>query len=477
MPIIPDYEPYRGGEHRPSVASPRSAGLVGEANAGLGQDLAKAAENLGEIHRKVARVKKEGARNEADLIIGREVDGFDDFRNANSDESSWLPELQSRRERATREVARLGTDDAFKEELLQRVNLRFQAEEEKNTTVAMTEASRRARQSASGNVERLVAAGSYDAALEVVARGRAEEVFSTEEAEADTAALLLAKEEYGKKLRTAALVSEMDDDPRGVIARLESGNDDDGELEPAARASLLRHGQNLLARRREDEYRTLSHAIAGNGVTESELREVPQYLDDGAKQSLLAHARRTSPPDAAEQREGWRLLEGVSAAFARWSEGALGDAGYMDAFAAARQGIQATVPPGWSGRMMGALEAFSPERVIGTGGTAGEIVQAREKKRIEIRVKNLALRAQDEGLAAGDDPAMDDLFTWLDGESAPSMGDALERFQGGLSGKLAGTLARDLAGVLPGSSRAFFPPSPAAFADNTNLLDDGTGNA
>jgi hypothetical protein len=95
MPIIPDYEAYRGGEHRPSVASPRSAGLVAEANAKLGQQVSSAVTDLGGLAMRERRAKDLGEESRIAAGMAERAELHRQYRESNPDETSWGGDLDS----------------------------------------------------------------------------------------------------------------------------------------------------------------------------------------------------------------------------------------------------------------------------------------------------------------------------------------------------------------------------------------------
>ena len=109
MPIIPDYDAYRGGEHRPSVASPRSAGLVAEASAKLGEQAGRIAMNASDL---VLKKREQSSKDlgEESRLAGSMTDHEDQhhrFRESNPDESTWEADLEARISNVDSEVRKM----------------------------------------------------------------------------------------------------------------------------------------------------------------------------------------------------------------------------------------------------------------------------------------------------------------------------------------------------------------------------------
>ena len=494
MPIIPDYEAYRGGEHRPSVPSPRSAGLVAEANAKLGGSLGEVALELqDDLRRRLSDAGDEGARNEGELIAHRALKRYADFRQTNPDGKAWEPELKLQAEAAGREIDALPASEPVKLEVRRKAEAGFQKAAQDGQAELLVLVAKRARQSLGENVARLQEEGDFPGAIERIRSAVERQVISAAEGRADEASVRGAEQVHLKKRRMDELDLEMGQDPEGMLARLRAVDGKGNllhelDLEPAMRSSLLRKGEETLVKRREEEFRSLKMGIERGFVSEKEIDELPQHLGPQAKEALRAHARRIDPPDAAEATGAWRLLGEVGTAFMKWQEGSLGTGGYMQAFARAQEKVMAVVPPGWSGRLRSTLESFDPERLAGALAQGSATVAEQHRKLIEIQVRNLANEARDRDLLgdmwvpedreraeAWAEEAVGEVTRWLESEKAPDQKAAIGRIQEELLRRQRMATVRKVADAMPGSVRAFIPPLRAE--DGTGMEEEAAGLA
>jgi hypothetical protein len=315
MPIIPDYKPLEG-VHRPATGSPETAGLVGRANAKLGEAVGNIGDAVLGLHQRYQQIRDSGVRDTARLEMLRAETESAEFRKTNPDESLWEADRVQRMGKAREKVLGMKMTPLAKAELEQSFSTWDQEGKLRLEKEGMVQGVKRARQAASDAALAYRKAGNFSGAVQVVQDGVKNAVFSKAEADADLADIAAEQTEAGKKIRMKDLQNQANDDPVAMLANLKAVKDDgtpvfEPGLEKGMRSQLKLYTELKLALEKGREMASLKAGIDSQDITEEEIMTMPQFLDHEDKLALLEHFRRVEMPDAEERLWAWEKLEEI----------------------------------------------------------------------------------------------------------------------------------------------------------------------
>ncbi|MCW1916978.1 hypothetical protein OJ996_25540 [Luteolibacter sp. GHJ8] len=371
MPIIPDYKPAEG-EHRPATGSPETAGLVGRANAKLGEAVGSIADSVLDLSKRYQQIRDSGVRNTARLEMQRaEAEGAE-YRRANPDESLWEADRAQRTAKAQEKVLGMKMSPLAKAELQETFKAWDQEGQWRLGQEGMAQGVKRSRQAATDAALAYRKAGNYPAAIQVIQEATASQVFSKAEGAADIADTNAEAGEAVKKIQQKGVEKAAKENPKAILDKLKA-KDADGNpifeplMEKGIRAGLELFAGLKLAWNKGVERESIKAGIDRGEITEREIMETPQYLDDDDKLALREHFRRVEMPDDEEFQWAWNTLGQIRDGFGGVKQGRRSETEFRESYGKAWGEIHRRLPQGFKGEILDVLESFSPARLGGNG--------------------------------------------------------------------------------------------------------------
>ncbi len=371
MPIIPDYQPLEGS-HRPATGSPETAGLVGRANAKLGEAVGNIADSVLDLHQRYQQIRDSGVRSTARLEMQQAETESAEYRRSNPDESLWEADRVQRHAKVREKVLGMKMTPLAKAELEQTFGTWDEEGKTRLEQEGMVQGVKRARQAATDAALAYRKAGNFSGAVQVTQDGVKSGVFSEAEGAADLADTAAEEAGAAKKNRLSVLEKQADDDPVAMLANLNAVKPDgtplfEPDLEEGMRAKLRLRTELTLIREKNGEMESMKAGIDLGDVTEEEIMNLPQFLDHEDKLALLEHFRRVEMPDDEERQWAWDTLGEIGKGFAAVRNGGKGEADYRANYGKAWGEIHKRLPQGFKGEILNTLENFNPVRLGGNG--------------------------------------------------------------------------------------------------------------
>lgn len=262
MPYIPDLKPAEG-QFNPAAPSLRAAMAPGQGLQDLGQGISYAGAEIGEAQLRHRAATDEATLNEASLEMQKTLGDFEEYKQANPDESTWEPYLKTR----TAAVREKFTGRKVSPQGRQRLDHSFATWDESLATdtrlAGQRQKSRRERQVTSDLAEEHIRAGNFDAARQTYTSADGI-IFQQEETKARLSDIADQEASWKNTKAIEGMWAVIDEDPAKYL------RENDPDKRPPGMESSVYHGNLAHARARFAERQQQAIHIIREGMTSRE---------------------------------------------------------------------------------------------------------------------------------------------------------------------------------------------------------------
>lgn len=487
MPYIPDYKPSTG-KFSPAGVSIGAAMAPGKAVSGLGQEIVSAGltatkteQQIQDTAKRIQKTRGVDAMNQARESVRAALTEHEEFRAKNPDdpdkwESDLTTRISSHRETLFGRLKGISSEDRKK---IDDQFSTWKTEYGTKTRVdAFNHGRAKARTRATGLSHQYRKAGDYTSARNVIEEGRGS-IFNDDEVNIDL--MDIDHEEATAKKREVVTKYEIGslDDPIRALEALSAKNDkgvylNDPDMDEGARVHLIKSAERTLDQKQREEMDVFQQGIDSGKISESEIGDLPVFLDGNQREALKAYYQRKQPPTDQEDAEAWRQIIAIRDQYEAAKAGSLDEIAYRKAHREARTAILQKIPPGYSGPLMESLQRYSPARLFDMKPNAPTDQDLKTDIRVEIRSTFDA--AQDSfffGRIDDETPPMEKekvfrkrrdlerkVWNYVDRLKDPTPEAAREYADKLLGGERVKSTANDLRQFIPGSGQRFRPKAP-----------------